>query len=137
VGTHVPFYKKKFEQLKLNFEDIRSLDGLRRLPFTVKQDLRDNYPYGLFAVPLRDVVRVHSSSGTTGLATVVGYSKNDIKNWSNLQKDYNIKVHKLNQKELSKLKKSYSDAMFISNLKKRGIDEVNRKMYSSLFEDFK
>ncbi len=84
VGTHVPFYKKKFAELKLNFEDIRSLDDIRRLPFTVKQDLRDNYPYGLFAVPLRDVVRVHSSSGTTGLATVVGYSRNDIKNWSNL-----------------------------------------------------
>jgi len=84
VGTHVPFYKKKFEELKLDFSDIRSLDDLRRLPFTVKQDLRDNYPYGLFAVPLRDVVRVHSSSGTTGLATVVGYSRNDIKNWSNL-----------------------------------------------------
>ncbi len=84
VGTHVPFYKKKFTELKLDFEDIRSLDDIRRLPFTVKQDLRDNYPYGLFAVPLRDVVRVHSSSGTTGLATVVGYSRNDIKNWSNL-----------------------------------------------------
>ncbi len=84
VGTHVPFYKKKFESLKLNFEELRSLDDLRRLPLTVKQDLRDNYPYGLFAVPLRDVVRVHSSSGTTGLATVVGYSRNDIKNWSNL-----------------------------------------------------
>ncbi|MCF6187459.1 MAG: phenylacetate--CoA ligase [Desulfobulbaceae bacterium] len=84
VGTHVPFYKKKFEELNLNFGDIKSLDDLRRLPFTVKQDLRDNYPYGLFAVPLRDVVRVHSSSGTTGLATVVGYSRNDIKNWSNL-----------------------------------------------------
>lgn len=84
VGTRVPFYKKKFEQLKLNLDDIRSLDDVRRLPFTVKQDLRDNYPYGLFAVPLRDVVRVHSSSGTTGLATVVGYSRNDIKNWSNL-----------------------------------------------------
>ena len=84
VGTHVPFYKKKFEELKLDYSDIRSLDDLRRLPFTVEQDLRDNYPYGLFAVPLRDVVRVHSSSGTTGLATVVGYSRNDIKNWSNL-----------------------------------------------------
>ncbi len=84
VGTHVPFYKKKFAEEKLNFEDIKSLDDLRRLPFTVKQDLRDNYPYGLFAVPLREVVRVHSSSGTTGLATVVGYSRNDIRNWSNL-----------------------------------------------------
>ena len=84
VGTHVPFYRKKFEQLRLDYDNFRSLDDLRRLPFTTKQDLRDNYPYGLFAVPLRDVVRIHSSSGTTGLATVVGYTKNDIKNWSNL-----------------------------------------------------
>ena len=84
VGTHVPFYKKKFDELKFNYDDVRSLDDLRRLPFTVKQDLRDNYPYGLFAVPLRDVVRVHSSSGTSGQATVVGYTRNDIKTWSNL-----------------------------------------------------
>lgn len=84
VGTNVPFYKKKFEQMKFNYDDIRSLDDLRQLPFTEKQDLRDNYPYGLFAVPLRDVVRIHSSSGTTGMATVVGYTGNDIRNWSNL-----------------------------------------------------
>ncbi len=84
VGTHVPFYRKKFAELRFNHDDIRSLDDLRRLPFTVKQDLRDNYPYGLFAVPLRDVVRVHASSGTTGQATVVGYTKNDIRTWSNL-----------------------------------------------------
>ena len=84
VGTHVPFYRKKFDELKFNYDDVRSLDDLRRLPFTIKQDLRDNYPYGLFAVPLRDVVRVHSSSGTSGQATVVGYTRNDIKTWSNL-----------------------------------------------------
>lgn len=84
VGTHVPFYRKKFNEEKLDYDRISSLEDLRRLPFTTKQDLRDNYPYGLFAVPLREVVRVHSSSGTTGMATVVGYSTNDIKNWSNL-----------------------------------------------------
>ena len=84
VGTHVPFYKKKFDELKFNYDNVRSLDDLRRLPFTIKQDLRDNYPYGLFAVPLRDVVRVHSSSGTSVQATVVGYTRNDIKTWSNL-----------------------------------------------------
>jgi len=84
VGTHVPFYKKKFDQLKFNYDGIRSLDDLRRLPFTEKQDLRDNYPYGLFAVPLRDVVRLHASSGTSGQATVVGYTRNDIKTWSSL-----------------------------------------------------
>ena len=84
VGTHVPLYRKRFEQLRLDYDQFRSLDDLHRLPFTTKQDLRDNYPYGLFAVPLRDVVRIHSSSGTTGLATVVGYTRNDIKNWSHL-----------------------------------------------------
>ncbi len=84
VGTHVPFYSKKFAQLRINYDDIRSLDDIRRLPLTCKEDLRNNYPYGLFAVPLRDVVRIHSSSGTTGLATVVGYTGNDLKNWANL-----------------------------------------------------
>lgn len=84
VGTHVPFYRNKFFDMKLDYESFGSLDDLRRLPFTTKQDLRDNYPYGLFAVPLRDVVRIHSSSGTTGMATVVGYSGNDIRTWSNL-----------------------------------------------------
>lgn len=84
VGTNVPFYRNKFSELKLDPTKIRSLDDLRDYPFTLKQDLRDNYPYGLFAVPLRDVVRVHSSSGTTGMATVVGYNQNDITNWSDL-----------------------------------------------------
>jgi phenylacetate-CoA ligase len=84
VGTHVPFYRHKFSELKVNYDTFTSLDDLRRLPFTMKQDLRDNYPYGLFAVPLRDVVRIHSSSGTTGMATVVGYTRNDIRTWANL-----------------------------------------------------
>ncbi len=84
VGTHVPFYRKKFQELKIDYESFSQLEDLQKLPFTMKQDLRDNYPYGLFAVPLREIVRVHSSSGTTGMATVVGYTKNDINNWSNL-----------------------------------------------------
>ena len=84
VGTHVPFYRQKFSEMQLDFEGFSSLEDIRKLPFTTKQDLRDSYPYGLFAVPLREVVRVHSSSGTTGQATVVGYTKNDIKNWSDL-----------------------------------------------------
>ncbi len=84
VGTHVPFYRKKFSEMKLDYEGFNSLDDIRKLPLTTKQDLRDSYPYGLFAVPLREVVRLHSSSGTTGQATVVGYTKNDIKNWSDL-----------------------------------------------------
>jgi phenylacetate-CoA ligase len=84
VYLNVPFYRKKFDEAGFNPDDLRSLDDLRKLPFTVKNDLRENYPYGLFAVPLREVVRVHASSGTTGLSTVVGYTRNDIKTWSTL-----------------------------------------------------
>ena len=84
VYLNVPFYRKKLDEIGFNPDDLRSLDDLRKLPFTVKHDLRANYPYGLFAVPLREVVRVHASSGTTGMSTVVGYTKNDIKTWSNL-----------------------------------------------------
>lgn len=84
VYLNVPFYHKKFNELKIDPDNIRSLDDLRKLPFTTKDDLRDNYPYGLFAIPLREVVRIHASSGTTGLSTVVGYTRNDIKTWSNL-----------------------------------------------------
>jgi phenylacetate-CoA ligase len=84
VYAHVPFYRRKFDELGIVPEDIQSLSDVARLPFTTKADLRDNYPYGMFAVPLREVVRVHASSGTTGLATVVGYTRNDLKTWSNL-----------------------------------------------------
>ena len=81
---NVPFYRKKFDELSIDPDELRSLEDIRKLPFTTKNDLRDNYPYGLFAVPLREVVRIHASSGTTGMSTVVGYTKNDIKTWSNL-----------------------------------------------------
>ncbi|MFW8600293.1 phenylacetate--CoA ligase family protein [Desulfobacterota bacterium M19] len=84
VATHVPFYRAKFREMNIDPDGFSSLNDLRRLPFTTKADLRDNYPYGLFAVPLREVVRIHSSSGTTGQATVVGYTRNDLKNWSDL-----------------------------------------------------
>ncbi len=84
VGTHVPFYRRRLREAKVDYESITSLASLQSLPFTTKQDLHDNYPYGLFAVPLRDVVRIHSSSGTTGMSTVMGYTRNDIKNWSDL-----------------------------------------------------
>jgi phenylacetate-CoA ligase len=84
VYLNVPFYHRKFNELKIDPDGFRSFDDLRRLPFTTKDDLRNNYPYGLFAVPLREVVRIHASSGTTGMATVVGYTRNDIKTWSNL-----------------------------------------------------
>ena len=84
VYLNVPFYRKKFDELEIDPDDFTSLKDLRKLPFTTKDDLRDNYPYGLFAVPLRDVVRIHASSGTTGMFTVVGYTRNDIKTWSSL-----------------------------------------------------
>ena len=84
VYKNVTCYRNKFNELGIDPEDIRSLNELSKLPFTTKDDLRLNYPYGMFAVPLREVVRIHSSSGTTGKPTVVGYTKNDIKTWSNL-----------------------------------------------------
>jgi len=80
----VPFYRRRFEQLGLMPEHIRSLEDVRLLPFTVKEDLRTGYPYDLFALPLREVVRIHASSGATGSPTVVGYTKNDLRNWSEL-----------------------------------------------------
>jgi phenylacetate-CoA ligase len=84
VYMNVPFYRKKFDELRIDPDAFRSLGDLRKLPFTSKDDLRMSYPYGMFAVPLREVVRVQASSGTTGMPTAVGYTRNDIKNWSNL-----------------------------------------------------
>ncbi len=80
--NNVPFYKKKFDEIGLLPQDIKSIDDITKLPFTIKQDLRDNYPFGLFAVPKDKLVRVHASSGTTGKQTVVGYTSDDIKHWS-------------------------------------------------------
>src|SRR3990172_8320793 len=84
IYSHVPFYRKRFDSMGSLPEDIASLGDFSRLPFTAKEDLRESYPYGLFAVPLREVVRIHASSGTTGASTVVGYTRNDIRIWSNL-----------------------------------------------------
>jgi phenylacetate-CoA ligase len=84
VYGRVPFYRRRLDALGIAPEDVASLADLARLPFTRKSDLRDNYPYGLFAVPMREVVRIHASSGTTGSPTVVGYTRNDIRTWSNL-----------------------------------------------------
>lgn len=78
----VPAYRKKMEEVGIRPEHITSLKDLSRLPFVTKQDLRDNYPFGLFAVPKEELVRVHASSGTTGKPTVVGYTKRDLKMWS-------------------------------------------------------
>ena len=81
VYNHVPFYKRKMDELGVKPTDIKGIEDIPKLPFTYKQDLRDNYPFGLFAVPMKDIVRVHGSSGTTGKPTTVGYTRNDIENW--------------------------------------------------------
>ena len=80
----VGFYRRAFDEAGVKPDDIKTLDDLKRFPFTTKQDLRDNYPFGLFAVPMSSVVRLHASSGTTGRSTVVGYTKRDIDTWSEL-----------------------------------------------------
>lgn len=80
---NVELFKKRMDEKRLKPEDIKSVDDLHKLPFSYKQDLRDYYPYGLFAVPMSDIVRVHASSGTTGKKIVVGYTQKDLENWDN------------------------------------------------------
>lgn len=82
VYENVPFYRKKMDAVGVKPEDIRSIDDLHKLPFSYKKDLRDTYPFGLFAVPMKEVVRLHASSGTTGKQIVVGYTKNDMELWA-------------------------------------------------------
>ena len=82
VYFNVPYYRNKMQEAGIGPESIRSIDDIAKLPYTTKQDLRDNYPFGLFAVPMSEIVRVHASSGTTGKPTVVGYTRNDISTWS-------------------------------------------------------
>lgn len=81
---NVPMYQKKFDDAGVHPDDLKDLSDISKFPYTTKQDLRDNYPFGLFAVPREQVARVHASSGTTGKPTVVGYTKNDINNWAHL-----------------------------------------------------
>jgi phenylacetate-CoA ligase len=80
----VGFYRMAFDKAGVKADDIKTLSDIRRLPFTTKQDLKDNYPFGLFAVPMSSIVRLHASSGTTGRSIVVGYTKRDIDTWSEL-----------------------------------------------------
>ncbi|MCW5681287.1 MAG: phenylacetate--CoA ligase [Xanthobacteraceae bacterium] len=84
VYNNVPAYKKKFDAAGVSPADFKRLEDLAKFPFTVKSDLRDNYPFGMFAVPQEKVVRIHASSGTTGKPTVVGYTQNDIDTWSHV-----------------------------------------------------
>jgi phenylacetate-CoA ligase len=82
--ANVPHFRKAFDAARLTPDSVKSLDDLRRFPFTLKTDLRDNYPFGMFAVPREQVIRVHASSGTTGRPTVVGYTRRDLDLWSDL-----------------------------------------------------
>ena len=84
LEASVPFYRDRFRDAGVTADDIRSVEDISRLPFTNKQDLRDHYPFGLFAVPTEDVARIHASSGTTGKMTVVGYTLRDIHTWAEL-----------------------------------------------------
>lgn len=82
VYHNVPFYRARMQEKGIEPGDIKGVEDLRKLPFTYKQDLRDNYPFGTFAAPLSEIVRIHASSGTTGKKTVVGYTRSDIERWS-------------------------------------------------------
>jgi phenylacetate-CoA ligase len=84
VYRNVAFYKKRFDRLKIGPDEIQSVQDLAQFPLTMKEDLRESYPYGMFALPLREVVRIHSSSGVTGKPTVTGYTRNDLHHWSQL-----------------------------------------------------
>ncbi len=84
VYATVPFYRDTFNKMGIRPADIKQLKDIQKLPFTLKKDMRDNYPYGLFAVPLEQIVRIHASSGTTGKPTVVGYTRRDIETWTEL-----------------------------------------------------
>ncbi|MDD5024030.1 MAG: phenylacetate--CoA ligase [Methanoregula sp.] len=83
-ANNVEFYRAGFARAGIKPPDIRTLDDIQKLPFTKKQDLRDGYPFGFFAVPLKEIVRIHTTSGTTGKPTVVGYTRKDLDNWSGL-----------------------------------------------------
>ncbi len=84
VYQRVPFYKNKLDEAGVKPSDIQTLEDLRKLPFTTKEDFRDNYPFGMFARPMKEIVRIHASSGTTGKPKVVGYTRNDMNTWSDL-----------------------------------------------------
>ncbi len=84
---NVAFYRQSFDKAGIHPDDIQSLEDLAKLPFTTKADLRDNYPFGMLATPMSEIVRIHASSGTTGQPTVVGYTQKDIDVWSEVVVD--------------------------------------------------
>lgn len=111
--ANVPFYQRKFDEIGITPKDIKSLSDIKYLPFTEKQDLRDNYPYGMFAMPKENIVRLHASSGTTGKATVVGYTARDIRNWANCMARSFTSVG-LNQKDMIHI--AYGYGLFTGGL---------------------
>src|ERR1700727_477233 len=82
--TKVPHYRRAFDEAGVHPDDLQQLSDISKFPFTTKQHLRDNYPFGMLAVPMDDIIRIHASSGTTGKPTVVAYTKGDIQTWSQL-----------------------------------------------------
>lgn len=110
---NVPLYKKRFDEIGLKPDDIRGIDDITKLPFTTKTDLRDTYPFGLFAVPREELTRIHASSGTTGQATVVGHTANDLKNWGDC---FARGIHMVNGNEDSTIQVSYGYGLFTGGL---------------------
>ena len=113
VYAFVPAYRAKMDAVGIKPDDINSLSDIRHLPFTTKQDLRDNYPFGLFAIPMSEVVRIHSSSGTTGKPTVVGYSKKDLDTWAELMARA---LHSAGARKHSVIQNAYGYGLFTGGL---------------------
>ncbi len=113
IYANVPFYQRKFDEIGITPADVKSLADIKLLPFTEKQDMRNNYPYGLFAVPKENIVRLHASSGTTGRATVVGYTQRDINNWADCMARSYASVG-LNQKDVLHI--AYGYGLFTGGL---------------------
>ncbi len=113
VYDRIPFYRDSFDAAGVSPEDITCLEDLAKFPFTIKQDMRDAYPFGLFARPREDVVRIHCSSGTTGTATVVGYTQNDLDNWADC---FARAIHMAGGSEHSMLQVCYGYGLFTGGL---------------------
>ncbi|NLV20998.1 MAG: phenylacetate--CoA ligase [Syntrophomonadaceae bacterium] len=113
VYAFVPAYRAKMDTAGIKPDDINSLHDIKYLPFTTKQDLRDNYPFGLFALPMSEVVRIHSSSGTTGKPTVVGYSRKDLDTWAELMARA---LHSAGARKRSVIQNAYGYGLFTGGL---------------------
>ncbi len=126
VYDNVPFYRAKMDELGVKPSDIQSIDDIVKLPFTYKEDLRDNYPYGLFATPMNEIVRIHASSGTTGKQTVVGYTRKDLDTWSEVMARALVSAGMTNE---SFIQVSYGYGLFTGGL---GIHDGSEKVGASV-----